>query len=115
MGDELTGKEDQAVESVIINEVQLLLAEKRTSLSTLRTGIAVLVLPLSVLSLMIATSKMYDIVQVLPLFVPLLLLCAGLAILGGYLIVRSMVRLRHHDRHILELKRKHSRIAEFID
>ena len=35
----------QAV-SIAINEVQLLLAEKRTSLSVMRTGIAVLALPL---------------------------------------------------------------------
>lgn len=37
-------------DAIVINEVQLLLAEKRTSLSVMRTGIAVLVLPLSVLS-----------------------------------------------------------------
>jgi hypothetical protein len=44
-------------EGIIINEVQLLLAEKRTSLSSMRNGITVFVLPLSVLSILIATSK----------------------------------------------------------
>ncbi len=102
-------------ESLIINEVQLLLAEKRTSLAAMRTGIAVLALPLSVMGVLIATSRYYDIVQVLPLFVPLILLCFVLILLGLYLIVRSIVRLRHHDQHIMELKRKHSKIAEFID
>ncbi|MGD8916882.1 MAG: hypothetical protein PVH35_09820, partial [Syntrophobacterales bacterium] len=61
-------------ESLILNEVQLLLAEKRTSLATMRTGIAVLILPCSVMSLLIATSKYYDIVHVMPLFIPLLML-----------------------------------------
>ena len=40
-----------------INQVQLLLAEKRTALAVMRTGIAVLALPLSVFSALIATSK----------------------------------------------------------
>ena len=41
---------------LILNEVQLLLAEKRTSLSAMRIGIAVFAFPLSVLSVLIATS-----------------------------------------------------------
>ena len=102
-------------ESVIINEVQLLLAEKRTALAAIRTGIAVLVLPLSVVSILIATSRYYDIVHVMPLFLPLLIFCLALIVLGSYLIIRSIIRLRHHDQHILSLKRKHSKIAEFME
>ena len=102
-------------EGIIINEVQLILAEKRTSLSALRTGIAVFVLPLSVLSVLIATSRYYDILHVVHLLAPLLILCVALVILGTYLVVRSIIRIRHQDRHILEIKRKHSKIAEFID
>ena len=102
-------------ETIIMNEVQLLLAEKRTSLATMRTGIAVFVLPLTVMSVLIATSKYYDIVHVMHLLVPLLILCAGLVLLGSYLIIRSTIRVHRHDRHISEIKRKHSTIAEFID
>ncbi len=101
--------------SVIINEVQLLLAEKRTTLASMRTGIAVFALPLSVLSVLIATSKYYDVLEVIHLLVPLLALCAGLVVLGSYLIIRSINRTHHYDRLILELKRKHSKIAGFID
>jgi len=102
-------------ENIIINEVQLLLAEKRTSLSTLRTGITVFVLPLSVLSVLIATSKYYNILQVIPLIIPLFIICVLLVFLGSYLIIRAMIRMRHHDSLILKLKRKHRWIAEFID
>ena len=42
-------KPETGLETVTFNEVQLLLAEKRTSLSTMRTGIAVFAFPLSVL------------------------------------------------------------------
>jgi len=101
--------------SVIINEVQLVLAEKRTSQAAIRIGIAVLALPLSMMSILIATSRYYDIVHVLTLFVPLAVLCFALSLLGLYVIIRAIIRLRHHDHHILELKRKHSKIAEFID
>ena len=59
-------------DTIIINEVQLLLAEKRTSLATRRTGIAVFVLPMSVLSVLIATSRFYDIIHVMHLLLPLL-------------------------------------------
>jgi hypothetical protein len=109
------GALDHDSDNIIINEIQLLLAEKRTSLATLRTGITVLVLPLSVLSLLIATSKYYNILHVMHLLLPLLGLCAALITLGAYLIIRAIIKIRHQDRHILEIKRKHSRIAEFMD
>jgi hypothetical protein len=43
------------LDDVIFGEIQVLLAEKRTALASLRTGIAVFALPLSVLSALIAT------------------------------------------------------------
>ena len=113
--EKLQGSFDHDLDNIIINEIQLLLAEKRTSLATLRTGIAVFVLPLSVLSVLIATSKYYDIIHVMHLLLPLLGLCAALIALGAYLIIHAIIRIRHQDRHILEIKRKHSRIAEFMD
>ena len=61
-------------EGIIINEVQFLLVEKRTSLAARRTGIAVFALPISVLSVLIVTSKYFDITHVLHLLVPLLLI-----------------------------------------
>ena len=108
-------EENETESEGIINEVQLLLAEKRTSLAAMRTGIAVFALPLSVLSVLIATSKYYDITHVLHLLVPLLLISTALVFLGAYLIIRAIIKIRHVDRIILELKRKHSKIAPFID
>ncbi len=102
-------------EKLLVSEIQLLLAEKRTSLASMRTGIAVFALPLSVLSVLIATSGYYDIANVLYLFIPLLLLCLGLVVLGVYLTHRSVRRIRHFDDHVLELKRQSPRIAELID
>ena len=101
--------------SELYRDVNLLLAEKRTSLSVMRTGIAVLVLPLSVLSLLIATSKYYDIFHVMNMFIPLMVMNAILIILGSFLVVRSFLKMRHYDSLIQKLKKKHSAVSEFID
>jgi len=106
-------KEDS--DNFVFGEIQLLLAEKRTALSSLRAGIAVFALPLSVLSVLVATSKYYQPTHVLHFLVPLLALNLGLVVLGCYLIFHSIVRIRHHDRMIKKLKLKHSAIAEFMD
>lgn len=106
---------DVDFDAVVINEAQLLLAEKRTSLAAMRTGIAVYAIPLSVLGLLIATSRYYDVVHVLHLIVPLALMLAGLLVLGTYLVVRALVHIRRYDRMMLQLKRRHGNIAAFLD
>jgi uncharacterized membrane protein YidH (DUF202 family) len=106
---------DPEFDATAISEAQLILAEKRTSLSVLRTGIAVLVLPLSILSVLIATSKFYDFSQVLVLIIPVLILLFLLVIFGAYLITRAALRMLRYDRLLREIKKKHGTIAEFID
>ena len=69
----------------LFNEVQLILAEKRTALSSLRAGI-----------------------------VPLLVLNAALIFLACYLIIHSIRRIHRYDRLIRDIKRKHSAIADLI-
>ena len=95
--------------------MQLILAEKRTSLAVMRTGLAVLALPLSVMSVLIATSKYYDVLHVLHILVPLGALNLALIVFGVYLIIRSIIRMRHYDRLIHQIKLKHSVIGEFIE
>lgn len=101
-------------DSIVISEVQLILAEKRTSLAVMRTGIAVMVLPLSVMSVLIATSKYYDISHVLNFLVPLLVINLILIIFGAYLIIHSIIQMRHYDRFIKKLKQSHSNIRDVI-
>jgi uncharacterized membrane protein YidH (DUF202 family) len=111
----MTDEQETLSETILINEVQLLLAEKRTSLAAMRTGIAVIALPLTVVSVLIATSKYYDSIHVMHMLVPLLVLCGILVLLGAYLIIRSIMRIHRHDQHISEIKRQQSTIAEIID
>src|SRR5690242_12962301 len=88
---------------ITLNEVQLLLAERRTALCYLRIGIAIFAFPLSVLSILIATSRSYDASEVLHLLVS-----AGTAQRGAHCARRSPDRplipthssLRPVDRRI---------------
>ncbi|MDY6909044.1 MAG: hypothetical protein SWC40_03710 [Thermodesulfobacteriota bacterium] len=100
---------------MLMDEVKLILAEKRTSLSVLRTGIAVFVLPLSVLSLLVSTSSYYEFSKVLALLLPLLVLCVLLILLGSYLVVRALLRIHHHDRRVQELKERYDFLKELVE
>ena len=107
--------EKEGPDKLIFEGIQLLLAEKRTALSGLRTGIAIFALPLSVLSVLIATSRNYNIGHVMPLLVPLLFLNLGLVVLGSWLVFRSLRHVHHYDRRILELTQKYRSLAEVVD
>ena len=111
----MEGQNENGKESFIFGRAQLVLAEKRTSLATLRTGIAVLVLPLSVISFLIATSTHYDFFQVLHLMLPILILCFALVLVGSYLIVNAIIRIHRQDKLLTELKQSQADFARFID
>ena len=115
MNEPLPPATDLGPDNLIFNELQLVLSEKRTSLSAMRTGIAIFAFPLSVLSVLIATSRYYETTAVLHWLVPLLLLNGGLVALGTYLIVTAIRRIRHYNQLIDEFKRRYTRLAQLLD
>jgi uncharacterized membrane protein YidH (DUF202 family) len=72
-------------------------AEKRTHLAELRTGIGILTIPFSLTTILIATSNYYDIEEVLYLIIGLVMGILVLTIIGGYLVTRSLKRIRKTD------------------
>jgi uncharacterized membrane protein YidH (DUF202 family) len=100
--------------SLLINMIQLLLAEKRTSLATLRTGIAVFVLPLSVLTILVSTSNFYDIWDVQYFILPLIGICIFLIVLAIYLIARSVNKIRVFDVKIEKIKEMDKEIENLM-
>jgi uncharacterized membrane protein YidH (DUF202 family) len=100
-------------ESVSTSRIQLILAEKRTTLAVMRTGIGVFTLPLSVITVLIATSRSYDILGTYHLLIPLLGICVGLVVLGVYLVHRSVRRIWKQDALIKRIKQQDPSLAEF--
>jgi hypothetical protein len=111
----IENNEPSQLDSLTLGEIQVLVSEKRTALSTMRTGIAVFALPLSVLSVLIATSRNYNIGHVMPLLLPLLFLNLGLVVLGSWLVFHSIGRLHHYDRRIRELTQKYRSLADVVE
>lgn len=101
--------------SLVINEVMLLLAEKRTSLSSVRTGIAVVAVPMSIVSFLVATSRLYALPTVLYLLAPLWAACIVLFGLGMHIIARALVRVRRFDARIESLKAKDAEVGALIE
>ena len=67
------------------------------------------------LGLLIATSRYYDVLHVLPLIVPLGVMLLALIVLGSYLIYRALNNIHRYDRLIHQLKVCHSKLSEFLD
>lgn len=99
----------------IINEVELILSEKRTALSVLRTGIAIIMFPLSVLTVLVATSRSFDIKEALIFAVPLGLFCLVFFIYGVFLVVRSSISIKKYDEVAKKLLRQSNYLSQLLD
>jgi len=101
-------------EELLISELQLLYAEKRTSLSILRTGIAVLTIPLSFFAVLVATSQYYNISNpsALMFAIPFMILCIAMITFGALLILRSFKRIKRCDVKIAEIRKQDSLLSD---
>ena len=92
-------------QKLIMTEVQLLLAEKRTAYALLRTGVTVSVEPLSLWTVLITTSRLWSLFDVLWLLIPVVAVLVVLFALGIYLIVHALRHIRHTDEIISGLRK----------
>jgi hypothetical protein len=93
---------------------QLILAEKRTSLAVLRTGITVAILPLSVTTVLVTLSKFYIWVENLQFLVPMYAVLTGLMVLSVYLITRATLAIRRQDAMMEKLCAEHPEMCRFM-
>ncbi|MBE2894441.1 hypothetical protein [Spirabiliibacterium falconis] len=103
------------VDILSINQLQLVLAEKRTVLASMRIGISMLALPLAIFSALIATSKYYEIEHVWLVLSAISVINISLIVVAAYLIVHALIRLRHYDKMIENLKRQHESLRPLIE
>lgn len=99
---------------LVMGEVQLLLAEKRTSYALLRTGVTVSLVPLSLWTVLVATSRLYNPFHVLWFLVPVLVVAGALFLLGVHLVVHAIAHLRHVDRVMLGLRQKDTLLEDLL-
>ncbi len=99
----------------MINEAQLVLAEKRTSLAALRTGLALVGLPMAVMSFLIVMSEHYHLEQVWIYLLPIAVVCTAMATLGGYMCWRAVVRIHRADAHLAHLKSISQEVGEQLE
>jgi uncharacterized membrane protein YidH (DUF202 family) len=76
-------------------------AEKRTHLAELRTGIGILTIPMSLLTILIATSRYYIFEDVLLFIVGLSFGIIALAFIGAFLVYRAL-KLMKNDGVLLK-------------
>ena len=107
-------KYDEGIDNLIVDEILVLLHEKRTSLRMVRIGISAVIAQIAILGFLIATSKHYERIQIMHLWIPFALL--NLVVLGvaGYFIFGSLIQIRRLDRQILRYKTRHGKIAEIM-
>ena len=70
---------------------------------------------LTVLGLLISTSRLYTVADTWLLLTAVILLCGGLIALGAFLITRSVYRIRAYDHMVREIKRQSPTVAPYLD
>jgi uncharacterized membrane protein YidH (DUF202 family) len=73
-------------------------AEKRTHLAELRTGIGILTIPMSLLTILIATSNYYSVEEVFGYVAALVVAAVLLFLIGGHLVFYSLRKIRSDER-----------------
>jgi hypothetical protein len=101
--------------NLIFEEMIVFLQEKRTALRMVRIGISAVIAQISILGFLIATSKYYEWMQVMHLWIPFALLNLIVLSIAGYLIFKALIRIHHLDYQILRYKKSHDGIADFMD
>ncbi|MFC1609942.1 hypothetical protein ACFL6C_03205 [Myxococcota bacterium] len=110
----LPGEIDQE-DAHLASVAQLVLAEKRTSLAVLRTGVAAGLVPLSVTTVLVTVSRLYHWLDNLHFLIPMYLMLSCLTVVSLYLIGRALFRIRHHDKMLDRLRRASRSLQPFLD
>lgn len=98
---------------LLISEIKLLLAEKRTYLAMFRTGVAICGLSVTAIGVLVIESNFLDLFSVSNTIVIGVFLVL-IAIIGGWLIYRSRKRINHINDMIHEIESKDQRIADIL-
>lgn len=101
-------------EQLLLAEIQVLLAEKRTYYAVLRTGLGVMSLPFSIIIFLIATSPYHGVFKHFWLGFVLIGGLIGISLGGIYVLYRAHTKLKKIDHLITGIERENRHIDEII-
>jgi uncharacterized membrane protein YidH (DUF202 family) len=104
----------QTPEELLLNEIQLLLAEKRTYLSLLRTGLAVFGAPLSIVVFLLATTNFHGIFENHLIGGVIIGTLIFISLVGLWIFFGADRKLTRINRLIYRIKNENKRVAEII-
>lgn len=100
-------------EELLINEVKLLLAEKRTYLAMFRTGLAISGLSVTALGVLIASNARTQLFSVNTAILISTVLTA-IAIAGGWQVYKSRQKVNRINEMIESIEAQNKRVAEIV-
>ncbi len=100
---------------LLLSEIQMLLAMKRTSLAILRTSLGFFTIPLAIFTTLIVTSRYYDFFEVTHILVPLFIISFSLLVAAIFMFVISINRIVKIDKKIIALTKESETIKKLIE
>lgn len=109
----MSEEQEETPEQLLISEVKLLLAEKRTHLAILRTGAALFTLSVTALGVLLVQADLTSIFTLdwSTIVISVLIL---VALLGAWLMYHSNLKVRRLNELIEEIEQKNKRVAEIV-
>lgn len=101
-------------EQLLLNEIQLLLAEKRTYFALLRTGMAIFTMPLTIVAVLAGTSEYHAVFKSFWIgFITISFLLA-ISLVGLSLFYGAEKKIKRLDHMIRLIEKENKRIAEIL-
>ncbi len=107
-------RKKRAPEQLLLNEIQVLLAEKRTYYALLRSAIAVVTLPLTVVVFLLATTDYHGLFLKPWVSYSIIIMLLIIALFGLLLMLRANRRISKIHVMIQTIKSQNKRIAEIV-
>lgn len=101
-------------EQILLSELQVLLAEKRTYYALLRTGLAVSTVPMSVMAFLLATLNYHDIFKHFWLGISVGGGLISISLIGLVLFYSAESKIKKINRILKKVKSQNARIAEIL-
>ncbi len=101
-------------EQLLLAEIQVLLAEKRTYYALLRSAIAIATLPLTVIVFLIATTKYHDLFNRPWLSTVVIIVLAAIVVTGISLGARANRKIKKLNGFVDKIKSENKRLAEIV-